>query len=261
MEINTIAIISISLFGIAILIESLISYKHKLNLYDLKDSLNSISLGIIGVITRVLIKSFTLLLWYYFYDIAIFKFTYTWYYFIALFLFNDFIYYWFHRISHEIRFFWATHVNHHSSEKMNFATATRVPFLNALYHCFFWIPLPFLGFNPSHILLVEVSTFFIAFFQHTQLIPKLGWIEWFLNTPSHHRVHHANNEKYLNKNYGNVLIIFDRLFGTFEEEKEKPTYGLTTQLKSNSLLYIIFHEWIALVKQLFQVVKNRKIPL
>ena len=115
--------------------------------------------------------------------------------------------------------------------------------MKRIYHVLFWIPLPLLGFHPVDILAVEIISFFFAFFQHTTIIPKLGFLERFINTPSHHRVHHATNPQYLDKNYGNVLIIFDRLFGTFVEEDEVPVFGLTRNPEDRSILNMVFHEW------------------
>lgn len=126
--------------------------------------------------------------------------------------------------------------------------ATRTPFLNVIYHILFWLPLPLIGFNLIDILFIETLSFFTAFIQHTTLIPKLGLLEYVFNTPSHHRVHHASNTQYLNKNFGNTLIIFDRLFGTFEEEIEEPVYGLIENPKNRSFLNMIFHEWKKILK-------------
>lgn len=122
--------------------------------------------------------------------------------------------------------------------------AARTPFLNAIYHAIFWIPLPLLGFNPVDILAVETISFLFAFMQHTTIVPKLGFLEYSMNTPSHHRVHHASNPKYVNKNYENTLIVFDRIFGTFveEDEGEKPVYVLVNNPKNRGLINIIFHE-------------------
>ena len=127
---------------------------------------------------------------------------------------------------------------------MNFAVATRTPFLNNIYHGLFWIPLPLVGFDPVAILAVEVISFFLAYIQHTTIIPKLGFLEWFMVTPSHHRVHHATNPQYLDKNYGNTLIIFDRLFGTFQVEEEEPIYGITKNPVKRNMVNMIFHGWV-----------------
>ncbi|HEY0744032.1 MAG TPA: sterol desaturase family protein, partial [Chryseosolibacter sp.] len=133
-------------------------------------------------------------------------------------------------------------------EKLNFTTAARVPLLNFVLHNVFWIPLVLIGFDPFMIFTVESIGFLFAFYQHTQVIGKMRMVDWILNTPSHHRVHHASNPAYRNKNYGNVLIIFDRLFGTFkaEDEKIKPVYGLEENLGTYNLLVVVFHEWAAL---------------
>jgi len=223
--------------------EALYSYRNKKSLYDARDTLTSISLGVLGVVTRLGLKSLNLLLWFAVWSIAPFTIETTLFSLIVLFFLNELIYYWFHRWSHEVPFLWATHVNHHSSYKMNFAVAARTPFMNAVYHILFWLPLAFLGFHPVAILLVETLSFFFAFIQHTTIIPKLGILEWFFNTPSHHRVHHASNPEYIDKNYGNVLIVYDRLFGTFTEEDAVPVYGLTKNPVDRRLLNMIFHGW------------------
>lgn len=233
----------IGLIIICIVGEAWYSAKWKRNLYDKRDTWTSISLGLLGVITRIAFKGLNLVVWFFIFQYAIFQIESSVLSIVALFFLNEFIYYWFHRLSHEIPFLWATHVNHHSSLKMNFAVAARTPFLNAIYHILFWLPLPFLGFHPLDILAVETISFFFAFVQHTTIIPKLGILEWFLNTPSHHRVHHAMNLQYINKNYGNTLIIFDRLFGTFIPEQEQPVYGLSKNPIDRGVVNMIFHEW------------------
>jgi len=240
----------IALIILSIIVEVNYSSRKGKNLYESRDTWTSISLGIIGIITRISLKGINLVFWIFIYEISPFKIETSAPSILILFLLNELVYYWFHRISHENPFFWATHVNHHSSTKMNFSVATRTPFLNAVYHILFWIPLPFMGFNPLDILIVETLSFFFAFIQHTTVIPKLGIVvEWIFNTPSHHRVHHAVNAKYINKNYGNVLIIFDRLFHTFEKETEEPIYGLTKNPIDRSIINMIFHEWKSIFKR------------
>jgi sterol desaturase/sphingolipid hydroxylase (fatty acid hydroxylase superfamily) len=236
------------LISLSICAEAWYSYRSGKKLYELQDTWTSIALGLIGVATRFLLKAGNLALWFLLYELAPWKLPSNGWSIGILFLLNELVYYWFHRISHEVRFFWATHVNHHSSLKLNFAVAARTPFLNAVYHILFWLPLPFLGFHPADILVVETLSFFAAFYQHTTVIPKLGFLEYFLNTPSHHRVHHASNKAYLDKNYGNVLIIFDRLFRTFKSEDEAPVYGITHNVEDRSFLNIIFHEWKDIVR-------------
>jgi sterol desaturase/sphingolipid hydroxylase (fatty acid hydroxylase superfamily) len=238
----------ILLIILSILAEAWYSVKSRKNLYEKRDTLTSIGFGVLGVVSRIAFKGLNLLFWIYLYNLSPFKISTSALSLAFLFLFNEFVYYWFHRLSHEIPILWATHVNHHSSLKMNFAVAARTPFLNAIYHILFWIPLPLIGFNPVDILIVETISFFFAFVQHTTVIPKLGIFELFLNTPSHHRVHHSVNPIYIDKNYGNTLIIFDRLFGTFEAESEQPVYGLSKNPIDRSFLNMIFHEWRAVLK-------------
>lgn len=162
----------------------------------------------------------------------------TW---VLLFLFTDLMWYWYHRFGHEVNLFWAVHVVHHQSDDYNFTVSARITVFQALARCLFWSVLPLIGFP------AEMITFFLLihgtypFFTHTQLVGKLGWLEYILVTPSHHRVHHSSNPEYLDKNYGDVLIIWDKLFGTFAKEKEKPVYGLTKPLNSHSFLWQHFH--------------------
>jgi len=239
-----IAVIILSIIG-----EAIYSAKKSKGLYEKKDTWTSLGFGILGVLTRIGLKGVNLLIWFFLYKLTPLKIETTALSIFVLFMLNEFVYYWFHRVSHEVRFFWATHVNHHSSNKLNFAVATRTPFLNAIYHILFWLPLPLLGFNPIDILAVETISFFFAFVQHTTVIPKLGFLEYIFNTPSHHRVHHACNPQYIDKNYGNVLIIFDRLFGTFEEEKEEAIFGIKKNPVNRSFPNMIFHEWRELLKR------------
>lgn len=162
----------------------------------------------------------------------------TW---ILLFLFTDFMWYWYHRFGHEVNLFWAVHVVHHQSDDYNFTVSARITVFQAAARCLFWAVLPLLGFPPAMITFFLLIHGTYPFFTHTQLIGKLGWLEYFMVTPSHHRVHHSSNPAYLDKNYGDVLIIWDKLFGTFAKEEEAPVYGLTTPLKSHSFLWQHFH--------------------
>lgn len=239
---------------LSIFIEAIYSTRKKLKLYESRDTWTSITFGVIGVLTRLALKGVNLAFWFLLAAYAPYHIETSVLSLFVLFLLNEFIYYWFHRWSHELPLLWATHVNHHSSMKMNLAVAARTPFLNAVYHILFWAPLPLLGFSPVDILFVETLCFFFAFIQHTTVIPKLGPLEWVMNTPSHHRVHHATNPEYLDKNYGNVLIIFDRMFGTFVAEDAEPVYGITKNPENRSLVNMIFHGW----KDLFRRKKKAR---
>ena len=163
---------------------------------------------------------------------------------------DDFSYYWFHRISHGSRYFWASHVVHHSSQKYNLGTALRQTWTGTLSGSFlFWIWLPLLGFHPAAVMSMQAISLLYQFWIHTEFIYKFPKpIEFIFNTPSHHRVHHATNLEYLDKNHAGILIIWDRMFGTFEEEKERPVYGLTTNLTTYNPVRIAFHEWTDMVR-------------
>ena len=171
---------------------------------------------------------------------------------LSLFLLDDFCYYWFHRISHESRFFWASHSIHHSSQKYNLSTALRQTWTGDLSGSFlFWVGLPLLGFKPEWVMLMKAISLIYQFWIHTELIKKLPkWFEFIFNTPSHHRVHHAVQAKYLDRNHAGILIIWDRIFGTFIQEKEQPVYGLIKNINTNNPIQIAFHEWRLIFKDL-----------
>ena len=162
----------------------------------------------------------------------------TW---ILLFLVTDFTWYWYHRFGHTVNLFWSVHVVHHQSDDFNYTTSVRITFFQSVARCLFWSILPIIGFPPMMITIFLLVHGAYPFFTHTQMIGKLGFLEKFLVTPSHHRVHHSSNEEYLDKNYGDILIVWDKMLGTFAEEKATPVYGLTHPLKSYSFLWQLFH--------------------
>ena len=167
---------------------------------------------------------------------------------VLLFFSEDFVYYWWHRASHEVRFLWAAHENHHSSEYFNYSTALRQSYTTPFtVPVFYWV-LPLAGFHPL-MMLTQVSISLIyQFWIHTELIDRLPpWFEAVFNTPSHHRVHHGANVEYLDRNHGGILIVWDRLFGTFEPERARVVYGLTKNIETFSLIRIAFHEWVAMI--------------
>jgi sterol desaturase/sphingolipid hydroxylase (fatty acid hydroxylase superfamily) len=173
----------------------------------------------------------------------------------ALFIGQEFCYYWFHRCSHRIRFLWASHAVHHSTNRFNLSAAYRFGWVGRLIGTnAFFVPLIWLGFPPRAVFVTLNLALLYQFWIHTDWVPKLGPLEWVLNTASHHRVHHAANPEYLNKNYGGALIIFDRLFGTFAAERDDIPcrYGLVTPLHSNNPLWIAAHEWFALGRDLWR---------
>ena len=164
-------------------------------------------------------------------------------------LFADFLAYWHHRLSHEINFFWASHIVHHSSEELNITTVFRVSAFAVINRSLFFIWMPILGFNPAVTTSAIVFIGLYQFVTHTRLVGKLGFLEYFMVTPSHHRVHHARNEKYLDKNYGHVFIIWDKLLGTFAPEEEEPDYGITTGLDSSNPYWTYLHYWADLLRR------------
>ncbi|MDI3321731.1 sterol desaturase family protein [Pinibacter soli] len=178
-------------------------------------------------------------------------------YWLILVLFEDFMYYWLHRMDHTLRFLWAVHVTHHSSQKYNFTTGFRSSVFEPLYRFIFFLPLAFCGFKPLDIVFIYSATQIWGIMVHTEKVGKLGLLEYILVTPSHHKVHHASNPKYLDKNMGMLLIFWDKLFGTFQQELSVEEYqpirfGLTSPLEKQSPLYLVFHEWVSIWKDATQ---------
>jgi len=171
-----------------------------------------------------------------------------------LFVLDDFTYYWFHRISHECRLWWAAHVNHHSSRHYNLSTALRQTWTGEIVGTWTpWIPLALIGFPPQMILLQQTINLFYQFWIHTEAVHRMPrWFEYLFNTPSHHRVHHASNPRYLDRNYGGVLMVWDRVFGTFAQEvdHDPPRYGIITNITTHNPFRIAFHEWMAMIRDL-----------
>jgi sterol desaturase/sphingolipid hydroxylase (fatty acid hydroxylase superfamily) len=169
---------------------------------------------------------------------------------LLVLLLADLTYYIEHYAIHRIRLFWLAHSVHHSSGVYNTATAFRFSLFDPVVSVIFHLPLLLMGFNPILIFAAEVLVQAYQFWIHNEMIGKLGPLEWFLNTPSHHRVHHGSDSKYIDKNFAGILIIWDRLFGTFQKEEELPTYGLTTQMTSKNPITVQFYEFPRLYKDL-----------
>lgn len=228
-----------------IAIELYLSARENLQIYEWKDSLACIAMGLGSLVVGIIVKTAAFLGFNWLHQFAIFDIGHQWWAYVLLFFADDFTFYWHHRLSHEVRILWAAHINHHSSQRLNFAVALRQSWAELLYKYMFWIWLPLLGFEPLMILFIMSLNLIYQFFQHTQLVGKLGILEWIFNTPSHHRVHHAVNVKYLDRNHAGTLIIWDRLFGTFQEEdkKDKPVYGITNNIETYNPLEIATHEF------------------
>ncbi len=236
-------------FIILLVAEVIVTARQQKDYYDAKDTAGSLAMGIGNVIVgfvgkAIVFGAYTLVYQFRFFTVDMTQ----WWAWIILFFVDDFSYYWFHRISHSSRYFWASHVVHHSSMKYNLGTALRQTWTGNLSGAFiFWIWLPLVGFSPVAIMTMQAISLLYQFWIHTEHINRFpAPIEFIFNTPSHHRVHHGSDLAYLDKNHAGVLIIWDRMFGTFEPERHRPTYGLTTNINSHNPVRIAFHEWVAI---------------
>ena len=249
-----IIIYAIPFFVFAMLLEFFVASAKNIKSYTAKDAFSSIAMGLGNVFIGFLSKLFVFAALYFVYEnLRIFTIPISWWSFMILFFLDDFSYYWFHRTSHENRFFWASHVVHHSSKHYNLSTALRQTWTGSFYSFIFWLWLPLIGFHPGMIIFQMSISLLYQFWIHTELIQKMPkWIELFFNTPSHHRVHHGSNPIYLDKNHAGILIIWDKLFGTFQPElkSEKVQYGLVVNIKTYNPIFIAFNEWGALFKDL-----------
>jgi sterol desaturase/sphingolipid hydroxylase (fatty acid hydroxylase superfamily) len=215
----------------------------KNDFYSFHDSFTNLSTGIGNQLVNLLVMGFVFSLYQPLYEMTPLKMDYSFINMLILLVLVDFIFYWIHRFGHSINFMWAAHSPHHSGEEMNLALAMRASVTMRLTSFFFFWPLAFLGFSPQMIYAASGIQLIIAFWHHTKLIGNMGWFEKYFNTPSHHRVHHGTNEKYLDKNFGEIFIIWDKLFGTFQKEEEEVNFGILRQPKSLNPLVINFHFW------------------
>jgi sterol desaturase/sphingolipid hydroxylase (fatty acid hydroxylase superfamily) len=238
--------ISTPFYLILIALEIFLTHRSERKSYNIKDTLTNAALmllnGGIDLVFRVVYVG--ILIWLFNYRV-IEPIANPYMYWMALFLLEDLAFYTLHYVDHHCRLFWAVHVTHHSSEHFNLTTGFRSSVFQPLYRFVYFIPLVLLGFNPADIVIMYSITQIYGIIVHTEHVGKLGLLEYILVTPSHHRVHHASNIEYLDKNMGMCLIVWDRLFGTFQEEMDRvPTrYGLTSNLKQTNLSNTIFHEW------------------
>lgn len=256
---------AIPFFILAMLLELYVTTREQLKHikgYEPKDALSSIAMGLGNVILGFASKALVLLVFFWVYNnLKVFDIPVAWWSFVLLFFADDFSYYWFHRISHECRIFWASHVVHHSSQHYNLSTALRQTWSGGFYTFIFWLWLPLLGFHPAMILLQMSISLLYQFWIHTEAIDKMPkWFEAIFNTPSHHRVHHGSNPIYLDRNHAGILIIWDKLFGTFQPEldSEKVRYGLVKNIKTFNPVKIAFLEWCYMFKDAFSGKKTVK---
>lgn len=239
-------------FLLLLSLEAWFSYKENKHLYEKKDTLSSLGLGIGNVVVGFATKAMIFGLFTFLYQFRLFELTTGhWWFWVLLFFADDFSYYCFHRTAHHVGWFWASHVVHHSSRHYNLAAALRQTWTGNLTGAFiFWAWMPLAGFPPIWILFMQQLSLIYQFWIHTETINRLpAFIETIFNTPSHHRVHHGSDLKYLDKNHGGVLIIWDRFFGTFQPEEERPTYGLTKNIQSFNPVKIALVTWADLFQQ------------
>ena len=238
-----------------IFFEILVSNFQNQNFYKRSDTLCTIGLLLGNIIVAFAIKGTVLAFHIYLYQFRAFDFVNQipiWALWIITFISIDLVFYIYHRMSHRIRFLWAIHLSHHSSEEMNFAVSFRQAWFGPISKIPFFMVLPLLGFDPTIVAVAGVISTLWGIVGHTQVISKLGPLEWIFNTPSHHRVHHGSNRQYIDKNYGNLLIIWDRMFGTFEPEEEKVKFGLVNNVNTFNPVKVTFMAWMSMVNDLKQ---------
>ncbi len=250
-------------FVILIVIEMLWARRNAPEKYEPRDTLNSLLLGFGSSIAGVVFGGATIAAAYYFEGLQFSKIPFTWWAFIACFVLDDLAYYAFHRSAHRVRWFWAAHVNHHSSQHYNLSTALRQTWTGFFAASFiFRTPLILIGFPVEMVLFVGGINLIYQFWIHTEAIGRMPkWFEAVMNTPSHHRVHHAINPRYLDRNYAGVFIIWDKMFGTFtpEVDDEPIQYGLVQQLGSFELFWTVFHEWIGIFTDIWRAPWRHKL--
>lgn len=241
-------------FILTIILEIVLTRFGKLRAnYEAKDTAVSLGMGlgstVAGVLFGGMIAAATL--WVHQFRLFDIPMTAVWAW-VAIFLLEDLTYYWFHRLAHERRFWWASHVNHHSSQHYNLSTALRQTWTGGIAGTWLlWLPLSFLGFPPAMIAIQKGISLVYQYWIHTEAIRRMPrWFEAVFNTPSHHRVHHARNPRYLDRNYAGILIVWDRLFGTFQPEldEEPCRYGIVKNLGTFNIVRVAFHEWMAMLQ-------------
>lgn len=255
MNINPI-VLSIPVFFLLIGIELLVERFTHQKLYRLPDAISNISCGITSQLSGLFLKIFGIGVYQFLFE----KFAFfaldnkTAWYWIILVLLVDLAYYWAHRMSHEVNLFWGGHVVHHQSEEYNLSVALRQSSLQVVWTFAFNLPIALLGFHTLDFVLIAALNTLYQFWIHTETIGKFPrWIEFIFNTPSHHRVHHGRDPKYIDKNHAGSLIIWDRLFGTFQEEEERPTYGITKPLKSWNPVWANMSHYAEMTKDLRRI--------
>ncbi|MDV6167088.1 sterol desaturase family protein [Flavobacterium sp. DG1-102-2] len=220
----------------------LAQHRKKAHLFKYDSSISNVSIGIAERLINLFVSASFYQVYYWVYDnYRLFTVSCNWVVWLALILATDFVWYWYHRLGHEVNIFWAAHIVHHQSEEFNLTASARITTIQALIRTVFWCILPFMGFHPTMVITMLLVHGAYSFFTHTQVLNRVKWLEYVFITPSLHGVHHASDEKYLDKNYGDMFVFWDKMFGTFQVEEEQPKYGLTHSLKSYSFLWMHFH--------------------
>ena len=243
-------------FVVLVLVEMLIAKRRDATRYCPRDTLTSLLLGLGSTVAGVLAGGAVFALATWVHGFRLFDIGWAWYWFVVAFVLDDLAYYVFHRSAHRVRLFWASHVVHHSSQHYNLSTALRQTWTGFFSLGFlFRLPLFLIGFPPAMIFFVAGLNLVYQFWIHTEAVGRMPrWFEAVMNTPSHHRVHHGANPRYLDRNYAGVFIVWDRLFGTFEpeDERERVRYGLVHDLGSFNVLWAAFHEWAGIARDLWR---------
>lgn len=247
-------LIAVPIFAAMIAIEAWYASRRDPDAYQAKDAWNNILIGFVSIFFGGLFGIAIGFVYAAAYEISPLKFPAdAWWTWVILFFVDDFAYYWFHRVSHESRLFWNFHVVHHSSNFYNLSVAVRQSWFGALAHWMFYAPIMLLGFAPWMFAVMHGFNLIYQFWIHTKFVKTMGPLEYVLNTPSHHRVHHGVNNPYLDRNYAGVLIIWDRMFGSFVQETEEPQYGIIKPVNSYNPLWINTHAWA----EMWQAMRQR----
>jgi sterol desaturase/sphingolipid hydroxylase (fatty acid hydroxylase superfamily) len=263
MELGKLAVWIFGVFAVAALVEAAILTRLRNERYDWRETAASIGVAvgqrIVNTALGGLVFAVLLGIWEYrIWTIALD----AWYDYALLFLAVEFAYYWHHRFSHEMRWFWATHSVHHSPQKMYLSGAVRLGWTGQVSGAFlFYAPLVWIGFHPAAVFATLLINLIYQFWLHTELVGRLPGFDWLFNSPSNHRVHHAVNAEYLDRNYGGVIMLFDHLFGTYQRELKAspPRYGLVKQIESHNPFRIAFNEWLNIAKDLRQAKSTREV--
>lgn len=253
MNLNPI-VLSIPIFFLLIGIELTVERFSHRKLYRFPDAIANLSCGITSQLSGLFLRILGIGVYELLYaNFALFQLERNWLYWVVLFLFVDLAYYWAHRMSHEINLFWGGHVVHHQSEDYNLSVALRQSSFQVVWTFAFNLPLAFIGFDTLDFALISALNTLYQFWIHTETINKMGWMEYLFNTPSHHRVHHGRNPKYIDKNHAGTLIIWDRMFGTFQKEEEKPVYGITKPINSWNAVWANFSHYATMARELKRI--------